>query len=150
MDERRSENPQHRDEFLLAAEGTGDTLALITWVIFGSAVVGQAVGNFSWLDLLYAVLSLTLIRMLPVFISLTGTGMSTEGQLFLGWFGPRGLANIVFGVIVVNANLPNSGLIAMTVVCTIILSILAHGITANPWATAYGERRRLAESSSRG
>jgi NhaP-type Na+/H+ or K+/H+ antiporter len=136
---------QHREEFLLAAEGTGDTLALITWVIFGSAVVGQALGYFSWLDLFYAVLSLTVIRMLPVFLVLTGMGVSTEGKLFMGWFGPRGLASIVFGVIVVNAHLPNSGPIAMTVVCTIMLSILGHGITANPWAKAYGERQRLAE-----
>jgi NhaP-type Na+/H+ or K+/H+ antiporter len=140
---------QHREEFLLAAEGTGDTLALITWVIFGSAVVGQALEYFSWLDLLYAVLSLTLIRMLPVFLVLSGTGISTEGKLFMGWFGPRGLASIVFGVIVLNANLPNSGPLAMTVVCTIMLSILAHGITANPWAKAYGERRRLANAGSR-
>ncbi len=132
---------QHREEFLRAAEGTGDTLALITWVIFGSAVVGQAVGHFSWLILLYAVLSLTVIRMLPVFVVLTGLGVSTEGKLFMGWFGPRGLASIVFGVIVVNAHLPNSGPIAMTVVCTIMLSILSHGITANPWAKAYGERQ---------
>ena len=136
---------QHREEFLLAAEGTGDALALITWVIFGSAVVGQALGYFSWLDLFYAVLSLTVIRMLPVFLVLTGMGVSTEGKLFMGWFGPRGLASIVFGVIVVNAHLPNSGPIAMTVVCTIMLSILGHGITANPWAKAYGERQRLAE-----
>jgi len=136
---------QHREEFLRAAEGTGDTLALITWVIFGSAVVGQAVGHFSWLILLYAVLSLTVIRMLPVFVVLTGLGVSTEGKLFMGWFGPRGLASIVFGVIVLNAHLPNSGPIAMTVVCTIMLSILTHGITANPWARAYGERQRSAK-----
>ncbi|MGB5538324.1 MAG: cation:proton antiporter, partial [Thiogranum sp.] len=63
-----------KEEFLLASEGTGDTLALITWVIFGSAVVGQAVGNFSWMILLYSVLSLTVIRMLPVFLSLAGSG----------------------------------------------------------------------------
>jgi NhaP-type Na+/H+ or K+/H+ antiporter len=130
-----------RDEFLRAAEGTGDTLALITWVVFGSAIVGQAVGNFSWLILLYAILSLTLIRMLPVFIALTGSGINTEGKLFIGWFGPRGLASIVFAVIVVHSNLPNSGLLAMTVVCTILLSIIAHGITANPWARAYGQRQ---------
>jgi NhaP-type Na+/H+ or K+/H+ antiporter len=136
---------QARDEFLLAAEGTGDTLALITWVIFGSAVVGQAMGHFSWLILLYAVLSLTLIRMLPVFVSLTGMGVSTEGKLFMGWFGPRGLASIVFAVMVVEANLPNSGPIVIAVVYTIMLSILAHGVTANPWAKAFGERRRLAE-----
>ena len=139
---------QHREELLLAAEGTGDTLALITWVIFGSAVVGQAVGHFSWLILLYAVLSLTAIRMLPVFVVLTGLGVSNEGKLFIGWFGPRGLASIVFGVIVLNANLPNSGPIAMTVVCTIMLSILTHGVTANPWAVAYSARRRLAEGSA--
>jgi len=130
-----------REEFLLAAEGTGDTLQLITWVVFGSAVVGQALGNFSWLILLYSLLSLTLIRMLPVFIALTGSGINTEGKLFIGWFGPRGLASIVFAVIVVNSELPNSGPLAMTVVCTILLSIIAHGITANPWARAYGKRQ---------
>jgi NhaP-type Na+/H+ or K+/H+ antiporter len=132
------------DQFLLASEGTGDTLALITWVIFGSAVVGQAVGNFNWMILLYSVLSLTVIRMLPVFLSLTGSGIDTEGKLFIGWFGPRGLASIVFGVIVLESGLPDSGPLAMTVVCTVILSIIGHGVTANPWARAYGERRRLA------
>ena len=134
-----------REEFLLAAEGTGDTLALVTWVIFGAAVVGQAVGHFSWLILLYAILSLTLIRMLPVFLSLTGSGIDTEGKLFIGWFGPRGLASIVFAVIVVNSELAYTGPLAMTVVCTIALSIIFHGITANPWAKAYGERRRQAQ-----
>ena len=135
-----------REEFLLAAEGTGDTLALITWVVFGSAVVGQALGNFTWLILLYAVLSLTVIRMLPVFLALAGSGIDTEGKLFIGWFGPRGLASIVFAVIVVNSGLPDTGPLAMTVVCTIVLSIIAHGITANPWARAYGERRRQSSS----
>jgi NhaP-type Na+/H+ or K+/H+ antiporter len=139
---------QARDEFLRAAEGTGDTLALITWVIFGAAVVGQAVGHFSGLILLYAVLSLTVIRMLPVFLVLTGMGVSTEGKLFMGWFGPRGLASIVFAVIVVNANVPNSGLIAATAVCTIILSIVAHGVTANPWASGFGERFAKRRGSS--
>lgn len=137
-----------REEFLLAAEGTGDTLALVTWVVFGSAIVGQAVGNFTWLILLYSVLSLTLIRMLPVFLALAGSGIDTEGKLFIGWFGPRGLASIVFAVIVVNSELANSGPLAMTVVCTIILSIIGHGITANPWAKAYGERRQLAQQGS--
>ncbi|MEJ2219525.1 MAG: cation:proton antiporter [Desulfobacterales bacterium] len=131
---------QARDEFLRAAEGTGDTLALITWVIFGAAVLGRAVGHFSGLIWLYAILSLTLIRMLPVFLCLTGMGISTEGKLFMGWFGPRGLASIVFAVIVVNANVPNSSVIAATAVCTIMLSIVAHGISANPWARGFGER----------
>ena len=131
-----------RDEFLLAAEGTGDTLALITWVIFGSAVVGQAIGHFSWTILLYAALSLTVIRMLPVFLALTGSGIKTEGKLFIGWFGPRGLASIVFAVIVLDSKLPNADLVAMTVTCTIILSIVAHGITANPLVAAFAAKTR--------
>ncbi|MGD9052834.1 MAG: cation:proton antiporter [Desulfobacterales bacterium] len=136
---------QVKEEYLRAAEGTGDTLALITWVIFGAAVVGKAVGYFNWQIWLYAILSLTLIRMLPVFLVLTGMGVSTEGKLFMGWFGPRGLASIVFAVIVVEAGVPNSGIIAATAVCTIMLSIVAHGISANPWAKGFGDRRQRAE-----
>jgi len=134
--------PRVKEEYLLASEGMGDSLALLTWVIFGSAVIGQVIGEFSWMILLYSVLSLTIIRMLPVFVSLTGSGMDTEGKLFIGWFGPRGLASIVFAVIVVESGLPGSRVLAVTVVCTIIPSIVARGITANPWARAYGLRRR--------
>ncbi len=78
--------------------------------------------------------------MLPVFVSLTGLRVNTEGKLFIGWFGPRGLGSIVFAVIVVNANLPNDGVLATTVVCTVILSIIPHGISANPWARGFAER----------
>ena len=139
---------RERDEFLRAAEGTGDTLALITWMIFGSAVVGHAMGYFTWPILLYAVLSLTVIRMLPVFLALTGSPISPKGKLFIGWFGPRGLASIVFAVIVVNSGLPDSGPIAMTVVCTIMLSIIAHGITANPLAAALAARLGRSEGKT--
>lgn len=133
-----------KEEFLLASEGTGDTLALITWVIFGSAVVGQVIGQFSWPILVYSLLSLSIIRIFPVFVSLLGSGIDTEGKLFIGWFGPRGLASIVFAVIVVESDLPGSETLVMTVACTIILSIILHGITANPWARAYGKRREQA------
>jgi len=139
---------EHRGDFLRAAEGTGDTMALITWVIFGSAVVGHAIGHFNWIILLYAILSLTLIRMLPVFFALAGLKVSNEGKLFMGWFGPRGLASIVFAIIVVNANIPSSGPIATTVVCTIILSIIAHGVSANPWARGLGERSQRARGGA--
>ena len=139
---------QHREEFLRAAEGSGDIMALITWVIFGAAVVSNALGHFSWAILIYAILSLTLIRMLPVFFALTGLKINTEGKVFMGWFGPRGLASIVFAVIVLNANLPNGGVLAMGVVCTVILSIIFHGLSANPWAKGYGERSRKAEGGA--
>lgn len=118
-------------KFLLSAEGTGDTMALITWVIFGATVVAQSFKSFSWEIVVYSILSLTIIRMLPAFLSLGGMNLSTNEKLFMGWFGPRGLASIVFAVIVLNAELPGSSTIAMTAACTIILSIIAHGLSAN-------------------
>ncbi len=133
----------HREELLGAAEGLGDTFALLTWVLFGAAVVGQAVGDFSWSPVLYAVLSLTVIRMVPVFVCVTGLGINNEGKLFLGWFGPRGLASIVFAVIVINANIPSADVISPIVAWTVLLSVIAHGLSANPWAKAFGARSRL-------
>lgn len=130
----------HKHGLLLAAEGTGDTLALLTWVAFGAAVVGQSGTPLTWNILLYAVLSLTLIRMLPVFLVLAGTGMRPEEKLFVGWFGPRGLASIVFGVIVLNAQLPGGDTLSLTVVCTIVLSIVAHGLSATPWVGSMARR----------
>jgi NhaP-type Na+/H+ or K+/H+ antiporter len=133
---------QHKHKLMLAAEGTGDTLALITWVVFGAAVVGQSIGSFSWEVLLYAVLSLTVVRMLPVFLVLAGMKLRADEKLFMGWFGPRGLASIVFAVIVLNKHLPGGTTISMTVVCTIVLSIVAHGLSANPLVAVLVERLR--------
>jgi len=130
---------RERHGLLLAAEGTGDTLALLTWVVFGSGVVGQAVGYFSWTVLLYALLSLTLVRMLPVYLCLGGLPLRPEAKLFVGWFGPRGLASIVFGILVLDAHLPGGGTLAVTAVCTIVLSILLHGLTANPLVARFGK-----------
>ena len=67
-------------ELVLAAEGVGEIFAMITWVVFGTAVIGQVLGEFDWNVVLYAVLSLTVIRMVPMFLSLTGSGQSTQGQ----------------------------------------------------------------------
>jgi NhaP-type Na+/H+ or K+/H+ antiporter len=134
---------QNKHKLLLAAEGTGDTLALITWIVFGAAVVGRSIDSLSWQVILYAVLSLTLIRMVPVFLSLTGMKMRTDEKLFMGWFGPRGLASIVFAVIVLHENLPGGDTISMTVVSTIILSVVFHGISANPLSKALGARMKL-------
>jgi NhaP-type Na+/H+ or K+/H+ antiporter len=127
-------------QLILAAEGTGETLALVTWVVFGSAVLGQSLGYFSWEVVMYAVLSLTVVRMLPMFVALTGTGESTTSKLFLGWFGPRGLASIVFVIIVLNRGVEGGEFLAITVVLTVALSIIAHGFTANPLARVLGPR----------
>lgn len=127
-----------KDELLHAAEGAGSVMCLLTWVVFGVAVVGTSVEHFTWKIILYAVLSLTIVRIVPVLLSLMGTGLRMESKLFIGWFGPRGLASVVFIIIVLDKNLPGQGTLAMTVVCTVVLSILAHGLTAIPLAARYG------------
>jgi NhaP-type Na+/H+ or K+/H+ antiporter len=131
----------YKGDLLRAAEGAGDTLSLITWMTFGSVVVGQVVGKFSWSILLYSVLSLTVIRMLPVYLSFAGMTMSTGRKLFVGWFGPRGLASVVFAFMVLHRNLPNGEELALTVACTIILSILAHGFSANPLSALMASKK---------
>ena len=127
-------------KLVMAAEGMGETLAMLTWIVFGAAVIGQSFEYFTWRVVLYALLSLTVIRMLPIFLSLTGTGEKTDSKLFLAWFGPRGLASIVFAIIVMNTKLPGTQLMAMVVVCTVFLSAILHGITANPFAAALAAR----------
>ncbi len=121
-------------KLVLAAEGTGETLALVTWSMFGAIVIGPALQLFNWEVVVYALLSLTVIRIVPIFLSLTGIGESVSSRLFLGWFGPRGLASIVFAIIVINAELPGAEFLALVVICTVFLSLVAHGISANPLA----------------
>jgi len=79
--------------------------------------------------------------MLPVFFCLSGTGMDTRSRLFLGWFGPRGLASIVFAIIVLNENLLGGNLLALVVVCTVFFNLIAHGISANPLAKMMAGKR---------
>ena len=86
----------HKKELLRGAEHMGEALALLTWVVFGGIVVARMIDRVTWLAVLYAVLSLTVVRMLPVFLCLIRTRTSTVDKLFIGWFGPRGLATIVF------------------------------------------------------
>ena len=140
---------EHKHKLLLAAEGTGDTLSLITWVVFGAAVVGRSIDSLTWQVVVYSVLSLTLVRMLPVFLSLTGMHLRTDEKLFMGWLGPRGLASIVFAVIVLKEQLPGGEIISLTVVCTVLLSVILHGISANPFVGALAARiKRGAEETS--
>ena len=100
-----------------------------------------------WQVLAYALLSLTVIRMLPVFLVLTGRKLRTDEKLFIGWFGPRGLASIVFGLIVLEEHLPGGSTINVTVVCTILLSVILHGITANPLVALLAKRIAYAKEA---
>jgi NhaP-type Na+/H+ or K+/H+ antiporter len=130
----------------LTGEAIGETLALMTWMLFGAVVVSELAEGWTWSVLLYAALSLTLVRMLPVYLVLWGTGESASSKLFLGWFGPRGLASIVFAVIVLNEAVPNGQFIALVVATTVLLSLIAHGVSANPLARWIAGR----EGASRG
>lgn len=125
-------NKKQKSELLIAAEGGGDTLSLITWMIFGSMVIAAYLPQMTWQVIVYAILSLTLVRIIPVLLSLIKIGISFKERLFIGWFGPRGLASIVFAIIVLDINLPHKETIIITVVFTILLSVMAHGFSANP------------------
>jgi NhaP-type Na+/H+ or K+/H+ antiporter len=132
---------------VLAAEGASETMALLTWVAFGAAAVGSRILEPAWQPIAYALLSLTVIRMLPVFLALTPTDLGPGDKLFVGWFGPRGLASIVFGVMVINADLPGGELLEDTVVWTVLLSVIAHGLSANPLVAAlFGTGRRAEDA----
>jgi NhaP-type Na+/H+ or K+/H+ antiporter len=133
---------KHKHEVLEGAERTSEAFALVTWVVFGAAVAWQHPGSANWQVVVYAILSLTVIRMLPVFVALLGLGARTDTKLFLGWFGPRGLASIVFVVIVAGRDLPGNDTLIATVVATVFLSILAHGLSANPLAAVFGARAK--------
>jgi sodium/hydrogen antiporter len=123
---------RHKQELLRGAEHMGEALALLTWVVFGGIVVARMIDRFAWPALLYAILSLTVIRMLPVYLCLIGTRTSTAEKLFIGWFGPRGLATIVFAVLVLDEKLPGNDTITLAAGWTVLLSVIAHGVTANP------------------
>ncbi len=125
---------------VLAAEGTAESLAMLTWLLFGAAVVAENMGLLTWEILLYSLLSLTVVRIVPIFLSLTGSGESVSSRLFLGWFGPRGLASIVFAIIVLDAELPGSRFLAIVVVTTVFASLIAHGVTAKPLAAWIGRK----------
>jgi sodium/hydrogen antiporter len=119
-------------------EELGEVLNAVTFIVFGAVLLGPVLGDLTWSVAVYAVLSLTVARMLPVAISMIGTGARRPTLAFLGWFGPRGLASIVFAVLVVEeGGLPHDGLILVTTYLTIGLSVLAHGLTAAPLANRY-------------
>jgi sodium/hydrogen antiporter len=125
-------------EFLI--EQAGSVLNAITFIVFGAVLLAPALGDLSWSIAAYAVLSLTVARMIPVAVALIGLHARPPTVGFLGWFGPRGLASIVFAVLVVEeANLPHEATILNVVYVTIGLSVLAHGLSAAPLAARYAD-----------
>ncbi|WP_429231181.1 cation:proton antiporter [Aeromonas veronii] len=133
---------EHKHAYIDSCEGYGDLLSVVIWMVFGATLMPILPELLHWQYWLYAIASLTLLRMVPVWLSLIGTGLKPELKLFIGWFGPRGLASIVFAVMVLQnePSLIGQRPIIATVLCTIILSVILHGLTANPWVERFKPR----------
>jgi NhaP-type Na+/H+ or K+/H+ antiporter len=134
-----SERQRGAERFI---EAGGILLSIGVWAVFGATFVGSLLQNLGDLrPILYAVMSLTVIRMIPVALALLGTRLAVPTVGFIGWFGPRGLASIVFGILALDA-LTEAGvaaeLVGLTVGWTVLLSVIAHGLTAGPLAARYG------------
>lgn len=132
--------PEHKHERLRGAEGLGEALSLMTWLVFGSILASELLDHANPTFILYAVLSLTVIRMVPVVLCLLGARLTIAELLFVGWFGPRGLASIVFAIMVFDAKLPGNTALMATVTWTVALSVIAHGLTANTFARLLATR----------
>jgi NhaP-type Na+/H+ or K+/H+ antiporter len=121
----------------LVDEG-GEMLNAVTFIVFGAVILGPALDELGWEVLAYAVLSLTVVRMLPVALSLLGSRARRPTVAFVGWFGPRGLATIVFAVILLDeSSLPHERTLLLAVVTTIGISVLAHGLSSRPLTNRY-------------
>jgi NhaP-type Na+/H+ or K+/H+ antiporter len=123
------------------AENWGQLFNFFVFFLFG-LLVARDWRSFNAALLLFAMLSLTVIRMIPVALALAGTGLSRSTVLFVGWFGPRGLASIVLGLVYLerHTNLPGESTIRLAVMATVLLSIFAHGLSALPGIDLYASR----------
>ena len=128
-----------RPAVLQVVEWTSVLLGYAVWALFGVVAVAHLGQVFTWRGLIFAVLSLTLLRMVPVALALIGTGLRRRSVLFIGWFGPRGLASVVFALLAVESLPAGTDLEAVigAIATTVLLSVVLHGVTADPWAHAY-------------
>jgi NhaP-type Na+/H+ or K+/H+ antiporter len=134
------ETGRHDVEF---TDEWGQLVNLAVFFLFGMVVASDWT-QFAWTYWLYAVLSLTVVRMLPVAVSLIGPRLSPATILFMGWFGPRGLASIVLGLVYLEmeTRLPGEETIRLTVMVTVWLSIFAHGLSAMPGMNLYARKMK--------
>ncbi len=120
-------------------EGEGQLLTILTFIIFGAVMVPIGFEHATWKTVVLAVGFLSVVRMLPIFLSLWGQGLSVYEKLFLGWFGPRGLASILFALLIVKRfPVPGTEELLACVVLTVTLSIVLHGVTAKPMSERFG------------
>ncbi|MEO3972530.1 cation:proton antiporter [Streptomyces sp. CAU 1734] len=129
------EGIRHSVEF---TDRLGELLASLSFLLFGAVILGPVLEHLDWRMALYAVLSLTVVRMIPVAVSLIGTGLRPPTVAYVGWFGPRGLASVVFGLIAFEEQLPGTALFSGVIALTVALSVCAHGASAVFLGGRYG------------
>lgn len=127
-------------------ETEGQLLSLLVFLALGAVLLPEVIGSFTMRAVLYAAVSLTLVRMVPTAISLLGSGVRASTTLFLGWFGPRGIASLVFVLLLLeHAGIQARHSIAEIALATVLLSVFAHGLTAYPGASWYARRAAAME-----
>ena len=130
----------------------GELLALVVWFLFGATLVPLAFEELDGSSIVYALASLTIIRMLPVALSLVRSGLDRPSVLFIGWFGPRGLASVVFAMLAVEElgeTSPEVGRAVAAVALTVLLSVVLHGITARSGGLRYVRSEQNRRGSER-
>ncbi|GAA2231516.1 cation:proton antiporter [Streptomyces amakusaensis] len=125
----------HEVEF---TDRLGELLTALSFLLFGAVILGPVLRHADWRMLLYALLSLTVVRMLPVALALAGTGLRPPTVAYIGWFGPRGLASLVFGLIAFEEALPGTETLSGVIAVTVALSVLLHGCSAAYLGSRYG------------
>ena len=131
-------------------EESGALVSLLVWLAFGAVAVAPAVEVLNWQIVLYAVLSLTVIRMAPVAVALVGSGLDRATIALVAWFGPRGLASVVFALLALEElGNPTAGHAVAVITFTVLLSVVLHGVTAEPLAARYARllARRTADQA---
>lgn len=128
---------------LAFTEQAGELLSLVVWFAFGAVLLVPGVSDATWADVGFALLALTVVRALPVGLALLGAGLDRSTVAFIAWFGPRGLASVVFGLVAVDSLDPRAshrllGAVTVTVVCSVVL----HGVSASPLAGRYAGHAR--------
>ncbi len=123
---------------LVFLEQAGGLVSLLVWLGFGAVAIPIMLDHLDLATFAYAVLSLTVVRMVPVALALLGSGLDRDTVLFVGWFGPRGLASLVFGLLALETLGSQANEAVAVVGMTVLLSVLAHGLSAGPLATRYG------------
>ena len=130
-------------------EDEGQLLTAVVFFIFGVGAISY-LDAATWEVVLFAILSLTVVRMVPVALAMIGTDLRAQSIAFLAWFGPRGLASIILALVVVEEQpeLPGLDIVLAAVTLTVLASIVAHGVTARPFVRAYGRHTETMDADA--